>query len=65
MADTKLECVHCGRTSDEVPVISVEYQSGQYGICPQHLPILIHKPQRLVGKLPGVENLKGEEHDHQ
>jgi hypothetical protein len=36
-----------------------------YWICPQHLPILIHKPVRLAEKLPGLENLgEPEENAH-
>jgi len=27
-------------------------------ICPQHLPVLIHDPARLVGILPGAEELQ-------
>jgi len=57
-------CVHCERKSDQVPLIQINFQDKHYWICPQHLPVLIHKPQMLVGKLPGVENLKGEGHDH-
>jgi hypothetical protein len=33
-----------------------------YHICPQHLPVLIHNPQMLVGKLPGAEGLTPAEH---
>jgi hypothetical protein len=32
-----------------------EYRGKAYWICPQHLPILIHKPATLADKLPGVE----------
>jgi hypothetical protein len=31
-------------------------------ICPQHMPILIHDPAQLVGKMPGAENLKPSDH---
>ncbi|MBC8496175.1 MAG: hypothetical protein ISS57_07710 [Anaerolineales bacterium] len=65
MTDHQANCVHCERTSEQVPLIQMNFQGNHYWICPQHLPIVIHKPQMLVGKLPGVENLKGEEHDHQ
>jgi hypothetical protein len=27
-------------------------------ICPQCLPLLIHKPEKLVDKLPGMDILK-------
>jgi hypothetical protein len=64
MTDQPLKCVHCERNSYEVPLVALRYQDTEAWICPQHLPILIHKPQMLTGKLPGVENLVSEGHDH-
>ncbi len=29
-----------------------------YWICPQHIPILIHDPSKLAGKLPGAEDMQ-------
>jgi hypothetical protein len=56
--DTKSEqiCLVCGRSSSEVPLLSLHYQQDMVYICPQDLPILIHHPQDLAGKLPGAEN---------
>jgi hypothetical protein len=58
------QCAHCGRTSKEVPLLALNYQQEESWICPQHLPVLIHKPQKLVGKLPGAEHLSAEGHQH-
>ncbi len=55
-------CIYCERSSDEVPLIALRSQGQDAWICPQHLPILIHKPHLLAGKLPGVENLASGEH---
>jgi hypothetical protein len=57
-------CLNCGRTSQEIPLLSLDYRGETYAICPQCLPVLIHKPQNLVGKLPGAENLSAAQHDH-
>jgi len=64
--DTNLAaCIHCGQNSDQVPLIQIKYKQGDFWICPQHLPILIHKPAQLAGKLPGAEDLGvPEEHHH-
>jgi hypothetical protein len=52
----------CEQTSQEVPLLSISYRNRQYWICPQHFPILIHQPDKLIGKLPGAEKLiPGEE----
>ena len=50
-------CIACDNNSDGIPLIQLRYRDGDYWICPQHMPVLIHHPDQLVGKLPGVENL--------
>ncbi len=62
MVEAKQQCVFCGLDHRTVPLISLQYRDETYFICPQHLPVLIHNPQLLVGKLPGVENLEGYDH---
>jgi hypothetical protein len=58
-------CLYCERTSDQIPLILMNYQGRQVYICPQHLPILIHKPAQLADKLPGAERFGPPEgHDH-
>jgi hypothetical protein len=51
------KCVACERTDDSIPLLSFDFKGNQYWICPQHVPILIHKPEQLTGKLPGAEDL--------
>ncbi len=60
MSDAK--CVVCEHTENKVPLITVKYQDQEYHICPSHLPMLIHQPHLLVGKMPGAENLTPHEH---
>ncbi len=55
-------CLACERGSEEIPLIVLEYQGAQFRICPQHLPVLIHDPTRLVGRLPGAEEMTPAEH---
>lgn len=50
-------CLECGRGADLLPLIALEYRATRYWICPQHLPVLIHEPARLIGKLPGAEGM--------
>jgi hypothetical protein len=59
MTDPKPACLYCDRSEDETPLISLRYRGQDLWICPQHLPVLIHKPAELAGKLPGAENLTG------
>jgi hypothetical protein len=62
MTDDHAACLACDRGSSEIPLIPIEYRGAQTWICPQHLPILIHDPTRLAGKLPGAEKMRPAEH---
>ncbi len=55
-------CLACQRGTDATPLIPLEYRDSKVWICPQHLPLLIHDPARLIGKLPGAENLRPADH---
>jgi len=57
-------CIACGHTSERVPLLQMEYRGQTFWVCPQHLPILIHKPEQLAGKLPGAETFGAVSHDH-
>jgi hypothetical protein len=56
-------CLACQRGSHEIPLIQLAYLDSLYWICPQHLPLLIHDPARLVGLLPGADKMTPAEHD--
>ena len=56
------KCLACDRDSSATPLLPVEYQGKRLWICPQHLPVLIHDPTQLAGKLDGAENLKPADH---
>ena len=62
MSPDKPTCVACGRDDTQVPLLRLSYRGGEFRICPQHLPILIHDPARLVGLLPGAEGLAAADH---
>jgi hypothetical protein len=53
------ECLVCKTASTEIPVTKFYYQENEFFICPQHIPILIHNPQQLIGLLDGADNFKG------
>lgn len=62
MDASRNKCLMCGTGSDERPLIAIEYRGGQWAICSAHLPVLIHDPGQLAGKLPGAEALPASEH---
>ena len=55
-------CVACDRDDAVVPLVRLDYRGEPLWICPEHLPILIHDPARLAGRLAGAERLKPAEH---
>ncbi len=57
-------CINCERDSQIIPLIQFEYQGKALAICPQCLPVLIHKTQQLADKLPGLANVPPAPHSH-
>jgi hypothetical protein len=62
MSESK--CLYCEQSSDEAPLIAIHFHGEEWWICAQHLPLLIHSPAKLAGKLPGAENLGNAGHGH-
>jgi hypothetical protein len=58
------KCLNCDRTENEIPLMTLAYREETLFICPQCLPVLIHKPQDLAGKLEGAENFPAGSHEH-
>ncbi len=55
-------CLACQRGDHATPLIPLHYRGTSLWICPQHLPVLIHDPAQLVGRLPGAEDLRPADH---
>jgi len=55
MPEHSFTCIYCDQSDQIVPLLLFQYRGKQHWICPQHLPILIHKPDQLAEKLPGLE----------
>lgn len=62
MADM-LFCLNCERPEAVTPLVSLRYAGQAAWICTQCLPVLIHKPQQLSGKLANAERLPAAEHE--
>ena len=59
----KTTCIHCGKDDNQVPLVFFSYKGKELRICTEHLPVLIHNPRDLAGKMPDVENLTPVETD--
>ncbi|MEW5830144.1 MAG: hypothetical protein AB1846_14720 [Chloroflexota bacterium] len=58
-------CLNCNTSADEKPLLALAFKDQTLHICPQCLPVLIHKPANLAGKLEGAEHYGApEEHHH-
>jgi hypothetical protein len=56
-------CLNCGHSENERPLVALRYQQQSNWICSQCLPILIHKPIQLVGRLQNAAQIPPAEHD--
>lgn len=63
MIEKDIYCLYCEKNSDQVPLINIHYKGMDMRICPQHLPILIHEPDKLAGKLPNADKLYPANHN--
>lgn len=63
MTDDNPRCLVCQKTDSEAPLLHLTYQGQAYYICPQDLPLLIHKPAQLAHILPGLDKLGGVQHE--
>jgi hypothetical protein len=55
--DQKKNCLVCGKTENEVPLVKLAFKGEELRICPQHMPLLIHEPQKLTGMIEGIEKI--------
>jgi len=53
------KCIVCQRSQEEMPVTEFYHKEASFYICAQHIPILIHDPQKLVGLLPDADKMEG------
>ena len=56
--NTEKKCLVCEKGENQIPLVELSYHGVKYHICPQHIPVLIHNPDKLEGLLPGAENME-------
>jgi hypothetical protein len=57
------KCLSCGRSEYQIPLVTLRYSENPAFICSFCLPLLIHHPEQLIGKLKGAENIPPAEHN--
>lgn len=55
-------CLNCNASENEMPLVNLVYSGKPAFICSKCLPILIHKPEMLIGKIEGAEKIKAAKH---
>ena len=55
--ETTQVCLNCNTTENDIPLIKLTYSKQPAYICSHCLPLLIHHPEELIGKLKGAENI--------
>ena len=48
-------CLNCGASEQDRPLLTIKFRGEEFHICPQCLPVLIHRPHELAEKLPGFQ----------
>jgi hypothetical protein len=57
------KCLSCNSSENEIPLVTLTYSTKPAYICSRCLPLLIHHPEQLIGKLEGAENIPPAEHN--
>jgi len=57
-------CLNCNRSEDEMPLVNLQYMGEKIFICSGCLPVLLHSPAKLIGKLAEAEKIQPANHDH-
>jgi hypothetical protein len=57
-------CLNCGSSEMDRPLLTLRFQEKEVYICPECMPIMIHKPAQLVEKLPELKPWGPANHDH-
>ena len=55
-------CLNCNATENDIPLINLNYSGKLAFICSRCLPLLIHQPEKLVGKLDRAEDIPSAKH---
>ncbi len=58
------KCLNCEVSENNKTLLVLTYKEETLYICPQCLPLLIHKPEKLAEKLPGAETFGNAAHHH-
>jgi len=63
-SEDRFNCLSCGASEMEIPLVSVRYAGEQIWICSSCMPVLIHKPEQLTGTLEGADKIPPAPHHH-
>ncbi len=58
-------CLSCDRSESDIPLLQLRFKGEELSICSQCLPVLIHEPEKLVGRMRGAEDIEPIPHDHE
>lgn len=57
MNETICACLNCGATEEQIPLVALRYKTKPSWVCSRCMPVLIHKPAELVGKLEDADKV--------
>jgi hypothetical protein len=63
--ETKALCINCERGEAEIPILYFRFRGEERFICTACLPTLLHRPDKLVGRFEGAENIEPSHHAHE
>jgi len=53
-----LQCINCDQSEEEIPLINIQYKGEKIFVCSGCMPILLHSPAKMVGKLKDADKIQ-------
>ncbi len=60
MENNVQQCLNCGRTEEELPLVAQRYRGHHIWICTACMPVVIHHPERVMARLAASVDQEGE-----
>jgi len=57
-------CISCEKSEAEAPILRLRFKGEDAAICSSCLPVLIHRPEKLAGRLSDAEKIEPSSHKH-
>ena len=56
------QCINCDHSEEDMPLINIQYKGKKIFVCSGCMPILLHSPEKMAGKLTDADKIQPAKH---